>query len=99
MYKTAKIPARRALLSGGGLAALLALAHLTGDALNSMLSALLPTLQERFGLTETVLALLVAASWLGSSLTQARKDGPSAARGGPQPQRPLRLPFGGQERA
>lgn len=70
MYKTAKIPARRALLGGGGLAALLALAHLTGDALNSMLSALLPTLQERFGLTETVLALLVAASWLGSSLTQ-----------------------------
>jgi MFS family permease len=70
MYKTAKIPARRVFLGGGGLAALLALAHLTGDALNSMLSALLPTLQERFGLTETVLAFLVAASWLGSSLTQ-----------------------------
>ena len=70
MYKTAKIPARRALLGGGGLAALLALAHLSGDAVNSMLSTLLPTLQERFGLTETVLALLVAASWLGSSLTQ-----------------------------
>lgn len=70
MYKTVKIPAGRALLGGGGLTALLALAHLSGDALNSMLSALLPTLQERFGLTETVLALLVAASWLGSSLTQ-----------------------------
>lgn len=70
MYKTAKIPAGRALLGGGGLTALLALAHLTGDALNSMLPALLPTLQVRFGLTETVLALLVAASWLGSSLTQ-----------------------------
>ncbi len=70
MYKTAKIPARRALAGGGGLAALLALAHLTGDALNSILPALLPTLQDRFGLTETVLALLVATSWLGSSLMQ-----------------------------
>jgi FSR family fosmidomycin resistance protein-like MFS transporter len=70
MYKTAKIPAGRVLLGGGGLTALLALAHLTGDALNSMLPALLPTLQVRFGLTESVLALLVAASWLGSSLTQ-----------------------------
>ena len=70
MYKTVKIPAGRALLGGGGLTALLALAHLSGDALNSMLAALLPTLRDRFGLTETVLALLVAASWLGSSLTQ-----------------------------
>jgi FSR family fosmidomycin resistance protein-like MFS transporter len=51
-------------------AALLALAHFAGDALNSMLSALLPTLQQRFGLSATVLALLVATIWFSSSMTQ-----------------------------
>ena len=61
---------RRATLAGGGVAALLSLAHLTGDALNSMLSALLPTLQERFGLSATTLALLVATIWFSSALTQ-----------------------------
>jgi len=56
--------------SGAVVAVLLALAHFTGDALNSILSALLPTLQERFGLSATTLALLVATVWFGSSLTQ-----------------------------
>jgi len=51
-------------------AALLARAHLAGDSLNSMLSALLPTLQERFGLSATALALLVATIWFSSSMTQ-----------------------------
>lgn len=66
----AKRFSRRATLAGGGVAALLTLAHLTGDALNSMLSALLPTLQERFGLSATTLALLVATIWFSSALTQ-----------------------------
>ncbi len=35
-----------------------------------MLSALLPVLQARFGLTESALALLVATLWFSSSLTQ-----------------------------
>lgn len=61
---------RRAAMAGGGVATLLSLAHLTGDALNSMLSALLPTLQERFGLSATTLALLVATIWFSSALTQ-----------------------------
>jgi hypothetical protein len=50
MYKTARIPARQALLGGGGLAALLALAHLTGDALNSMLSARRAMPRPRYGI-------------------------------------------------
>lgn len=57
-------------MGGGVVAGLLALAHFTGDALNSILSALLPTLQDRFGLSATALALLVATVWFGSSLTQ-----------------------------
>jgi len=44
--------------------------HATNDALASMLSALLPTLQLRFGLTETVLAVLVATLSFSSSVTQ-----------------------------
>lgn len=57
-------------LVGGTVAGLLTLAHFFGDSLNSMLSALLPTLRERFGLTETVLALLVATIWFSSSMMQ-----------------------------
>jgi MFS transporter, FSR family, fosmidomycin resistance protein len=44
--------------------------HATNDAFASMLSALLPTLQIRFGLTETVLAVLVATLSFSSSVTQ-----------------------------
>ncbi len=62
--------ARRTTVAGGGLAAILAFAHFLGDSMNSMLSALLPTLQERFGLSATVLALLVATIWFSSSMTQ-----------------------------
>jgi FSR family fosmidomycin resistance protein-like MFS transporter len=52
------------------LAALLTLSHAAIDAVASMPSALLPTLQRRFELTETGLALLVAVLAFSSSLTQ-----------------------------
>ncbi len=61
---------QRIVLRGGGLAALLTAAHVANDAITSMLSTLLPTLQERFGLSETVLALLVATLSFSSSVTQ-----------------------------
>lgn len=57
-------------VTGGGLALLLTVAHLFNDALSSMLSALLPTLQERFGLSESWLAFLVATFAFSSSVTQ-----------------------------
>lgn len=60
----------RTALAGGGLAAVLAVAHFLGDSMNSILSALLPTLQERFGLSATTLALLIGKIWFSSSLTQ-----------------------------
>lgn len=69
-HRKPKKAARRAGFAGGGIAALLSLAHLTGDALNSMLSALLPTLQGRFSLSETGVAALAATLWFSSSMTQ-----------------------------
>jgi FSR family fosmidomycin resistance protein-like MFS transporter len=60
----------RGLAIGGGIALLLSVAHLANDAITSMLTALLPTLQQRFGLAETVLALLVATFSFSSSVTQ-----------------------------
>lgn len=64
-------PLRRpTLLAGSGLLAFLTFAHLITDALTSVLSALLPTLQERFGLTETGLAVLVATLWSSAALSQ-----------------------------
>lgn len=61
---------RRAGVAGGGIAALLSTAHFTGDALNSMLAALLPTLQDRFSLSATAVAALAATLWFSSSMTQ-----------------------------
>lgn len=67
-------PRRRAsswpVLTGGGLVALVSLVHLYGDALGAMLTTLLPALQERFGLSETQLAVLVAIQWLSTSVSQ-----------------------------
>ncbi len=60
----------RIALSGVGLSAFLTLVHATNDAFTSMLAALLPTLQVRFSLSETVLALLVATMSFSSSVTQ-----------------------------
>lgn len=57
-------------LSGTGLIVLFALVHTVSDAITNMLSALLPTLQSRFALSNTTLALLVASLSLSALLTQ-----------------------------
>ncbi len=62
--------ARRLQVSGLSLTLLLLVAHATNDAFGSMLSALLPTLQLRFGASETLLALLVATYSFSSSVMQ-----------------------------
>jgi len=49
---------------------LLAAAHVANDAITSMLSTLLPTLQLRFGLSAGMLAVLVAVFSFSSSVTQ-----------------------------
>lgn len=61
---------RRLQVSGLSLTLLLVVAHATNDAFSSMLSALLPTLQIRFGASETMLALLVATYSFSSSVMQ-----------------------------
>ncbi len=61
---------RRLQVSGISLTLLLFIAHATNDAFGSMLSSLLPTLQIRFGASETLLALLVATYSLSSSVMQ-----------------------------
>lgn len=60
----------RPALGASQLAALLTLSHSAVDAVASMPAALLPTLQQRFGLTETGVALLVAILAFSSSVTQ-----------------------------
>ncbi len=57
-------------VSGGGLVGLLAASHMAADIPFSAISALLPTIQARFGLTESVLALLVATLSFSASVTQ-----------------------------
>ena len=69
MATTASTPNRLAL-TGVGLSTLLIAVHATNDAFSSMLAALLPTLQFRFGLTEATLALLVATLSFSSSVVQ-----------------------------
>lgn len=61
---------RRLALAGGSLAAFLAVGHGVNDVFTSFLPTLLPTLQERFLLTETVLALLVATFSFSTSFPQ-----------------------------
>jgi FSR family fosmidomycin resistance protein-like MFS transporter len=58
------------LLGGTALAVFLALVHTVNDAITAILGALLPTLQERFELGATALALIVAVYWIASSVTQ-----------------------------
>jgi FSR family fosmidomycin resistance protein-like MFS transporter len=57
-------------LQSSGLVVLFALVHTVSDAVTNMLSALLPTLQMQFALTETTLAMLVAALSLSALMTQ-----------------------------
>ena len=64
------VSSRRVLLTGGGLAGFLTLIHTAIDTVSSMLTALLPTIQVRFGLTESALALLVATLSFSSSVMQ-----------------------------
>lgn len=61
---------RRGAFAGGSLVAFLALVHTTTDAFSSMFTALLPTVQARFGLTATTLALLVGVFSLISAFGQ-----------------------------
>lgn len=60
----------RLTLQSTGLVILFALVHTVSDAVTNMLSALLPTIQTRFALTETTLALLVATLSLSALVTQ-----------------------------
>ncbi len=69
MATTTSAP-NRIVLTGVSLSTLLIAVHATNDAFTSMLAALLPTLQLRFGLTETTLALLVATLSFSSSVVQ-----------------------------
>lgn len=57
---------RRVALTGGALAAFLTAAHIVTDALTSTFTALLPTIQDQFSLSETALAFLVALLSLSS---------------------------------
>lgn len=61
---------RRFALTGVGLSTLLIAVHATNDSFGSMLAALLPTFQLRFGLSEGMLALLVATLSFSSSVLQ-----------------------------
>jgi FSR family fosmidomycin resistance protein-like MFS transporter len=63
-------PFRRPYLTGGGLVAFVALAHAATDAITSTVGALLPSIQLRLALTESSVALLVAALAVGASLAQ-----------------------------
>jgi len=62
--------ARRVVLTGGALAAFLTVGHTAIDIFPSMITALLPLIQARFRLTETILAFLVATLAFSSSLIQ-----------------------------
>ena len=67
---TTSTASNRIALTGVGLSTLLIAVHATNDAFSSMLAALLPTFQLRFGLSEGILALLVATLSFSSSVLQ-----------------------------
>jgi FSR family fosmidomycin resistance protein-like MFS transporter len=68
--QTLKFSNRTIFLTSSGIITVLSLTHLASDAISHIFSALLPTFQERFGLTETVLALLVATLSFSALVTQ-----------------------------
>ena len=70
MTTLARVTTPRLALGGASLVGLLAASHAAADIPFSAVSALLPTIQARFGLTESVLALLVATLSFGASVTQ-----------------------------
>ena len=57
-------------LGGTTLAVFMTLVHTVNDAITAILGALLPTLQVRFDVGPTTLALMVAVFWIASSVTQ-----------------------------
>ncbi len=61
---------KRGVLEGTALAVFLAFVHTVNDAITAILGALLPTLQDRFDASPTLLAMLVATYWVASSVTQ-----------------------------
>lgn len=61
---------RRTAIASVGFFVLIGAAHTVNDSFTSMLSALLPTLQARFEVSETVLAMLVAMKSFSTSVTQ-----------------------------
>lgn len=70
MATLARVTTPRLALGGASLVAVLAASHAAADIPFSAVSALVPTIQARFGLTESVLALLVATLSFGASVTQ-----------------------------
>lgn len=68
--KPVQISIPKLAIQGSSLVILFALVHTVSDAVTNMLSALLPTLQFRFALTETTLAMLIAALSLSALMTQ-----------------------------
>lgn len=60
----------RITLQGSGLVIIFAFVHTVSDMVTNMLSALLPTLQSRFDLTGTTLAMLIATLSLSALVTQ-----------------------------
>jgi len=68
--KLFRVPIPRIALQSSGLVIFFAFVHTVSDAVTNTLSALLPTLQSRFGLTGTTLALLVATLSLSALVTQ-----------------------------
>lgn len=68
--KLIRISAPGVTLGSSGLVILFAFVHTVSDAVTNMLSALLPTIQSRFELSETMLALLVATLSFSALVTQ-----------------------------
>lgn len=61
---------KRGVLEGTALVVFLDFVHTVNDAITAILGALLPTLQDRFDASPTLLAMLVATYWVASSVTQ-----------------------------
>jgi len=69
-HKLSQLTIPKLTLQSSGLVILLAIVHTVSDAVTNMLSALLPTIQNSFGLTGTTLAMLVATLSLIALVTQ-----------------------------
>jgi MFS transporter, FSR family, fosmidomycin resistance protein len=70
MAVVARAGARPYALGGASMVGVLAASHAAADIPFSAISALLPSIQARFGLTESLLALFVAALSFAASVTQ-----------------------------